>query len=1538
VAITDKGLGQPKRYCLEGNPCDPATGNKIQVEVDYVGSGPFPLRFVRTYNWRSQGLGGNLGPKWRHNYDRRLIVNETLDGIGVFRDDGAVVKFQRDGASWTADADVTDKLEELAVGGWTLTSSGGDLVETYDAAGKLLAITNRAGLTQTLSYFTTGPNAGALEKVTDHFGRTVRFAYTARNHLLSLTDPDGKVIEYDYDASARLGTVAYPASPGPSSRRTYLYEDPSLPYALTGIQDENGTFFAMFSYSGGRVTETKHAGDAGRIQFSYPSPDTTRVTSYVTPTLSAERAYNFETILGVKYRTSITGAVCPTCGARDQTFDAGTGFPTSEVDWNDNKTCLTYNARGLEEVRVEGLPSSATCPSDGSLPADARKITTEWHPIWQLATRVAVPKRITTSVYDTDGSACGAPGALCSNSVQATTDGTGAQAFSASSVGVPRTWTYAYNANGQVLTMDGPRTDVADVTTYTYHPNDDPDLGKRGNLATITNALGKVTQITAYDAHGKPLTIVDPNGLTTALTYDARQRLTSRTVGSELTSYEYDGVGQLTKVTLPDGSFLTYTYDAAHRLTAIQDNLGNRIAYTLDLMGNRTREDVFDPASQLAQTRSRVYSNLNRLTQEIGGTNPAAQITQYGYDNQGNLTQITDPLNRVTANSYDARNRLKQVTDPANGVTGYGYDGLDQLVSVSDPRSNATTYRLDGLGNLAAQVSPDTGTTANSYDAAGNLVSSTDAKGQGTSYSYDALNRVTRILYNQAAGIQLRQVDYAYDQGPNSIGRLSSITETSAAGATLSTLQYAYDPHGRITSETRTLGGVTYTTQYAYDAQGRMTGMTYPSGRTASYGLDSLGRVNRIETTGAGQTQVVVQDVLYHPFGQAKGFTFGNLEPSTRSFDLDGRTASHSLGGATKQLSFDAASRITAIAEQGNPANTASYGYDALDRLSSAVLSASTYAYGYDPVGNRLSRTTGSATDTYSYPAASNRLASIVGPSGTKSYAHDPNGAITGDGTNAFAYDVRGRLVSATSSVGTMSFQVNAAGQRVRKTSSLGDTVFHYDAQGRLLAESSPAGTPLREYLWLDAQPVAVAVYGQPSGGCPASPTLDSSNTFVAFARRERMEVHSGRPGERGWEWGLGTNTRDFDESARADLDWVSGKPYGFLLTYDGAGNARVVVRDGATELFGLSWTGGMDVGNALRFMVRSPAGIGAGNFLTVHITSIDGEPVSDSFATAGDDAFSQVVRVYAGSALQDGYSVEGMVTFTFTRSYPPRGNKLDFTVTAGTVTCQGQVQAGAPTLYYVHADHLNTPRAITDDQQRVVWRWENTEPFGKSPPEEDPDGDGQRFEFPLRFPGQYFDAETGLFYNYYRDYDPQTGRYVQSDPIGLAGGVNTYLYVGGNPLSYRDPFGLQPTGTPRGGNASNKCCNDPCCASGGIGSYLQDVATNFGDTNAGVWGITAPVGWTLVTAGATARTLRSVTLFEWALAGFGPTTMGAATFTALETGVIVVGTAAYNFGLQTIAFEGGVLVGSVISAIPTGQCRTVRDDISMGFDKVFGQ
>ncbi len=124
------------------------------------------------------------------------------------------------------------------------------------------------------------------------------------------------------------------------------------------------------------------------------------------------------------------------------------------------------------------------------------------------------------------------------------------------------------------------------------------------------------------------------------------------------------------------------------------------------------------------------------------------------------------------------------------------------------------------------------------------------------------------------------------------------------------------------------------------------------------------------------------------------------------------------------------------------------------------------------------------------------------------------------------------------------------------------------------------------------------------------------------------------------------------------------------------------------------------------------------------------------------------------------------------------------------------QTVSGSPAVFttvvnYVYADHIDTPRVITQaSDNRMRWRWDQADPFGTSAPNQNPASIGT-FTYNPRFPGQFYDVESNLHYNYFRDYDPRIGRYVQSDPIGLAGGINTYAYVGGNPVSYTDPMGL---------------------------------------------------------------------------------------------------------------------------------------------------
>lgn len=136
---------------------------------------------------------------------------------------------------------------------------------------------------------------------------------------------------------------------------------------------------------------------------------------------------------------------------------------------------------------------------------------------------------------------------------------------------------------------------------------------------------------------------------------------------------------------------------------------------------------------------------------------------------------------------------------------------------------------------------------------------------------------------------------------------------------------------------------------------------------------------------------------------------------------------------------------------------------------------------------------------------------------------------------------------------------------------------------------------------------------------------------------------------------------------------------------------------------------------------------------------------------------------------------------------------------------------------YYFHNDHLGTPQALSDASQNIVWRGEY-QPFGGVTEAVN------SVEQNLRFPGQYYDQESGVHYNYFRDYDPSLGRYVQSDPIGLRGGLNTYAYVGGNPLSNLDRFGLDYIPPGRLGHGSVVVGLDSSGVSLPIGEWIADM------------------------------------------------------------------------------------------------------------------
>jgi RHS repeat-associated protein len=1055
-----------------GNPLHGATGNKYQSESDYA-STEGALRFERHYNSQGPEYGRRpMGALWRHSFDARLErITDTL--TKAYRANGQVVVFAKTGTDWIATAEVTDRLAET-VTGFTLINGNEDS-EDYNAGGQLTRIQSPSGQQLNLTYSdantpsTTAPLPGLLVRVEDSFGHMLALTYDENLRIVTLSDPAGGQYGYTYDSRENLVSVSYPDAtpqdPNDNPKRLYHYEDSRFPNALTGITDENGARFATYTYDAlGRAVSSEHAGGVLRYLLAFNADG----SSSVTDPLNTTRNHSFQSILGA-IRNANESQPCPSCGGSNvaaRSFDAN-GNVIAATDFNGNQTTYAYDlARNLEISRTEAVGTP-----------QQRTIATEWHPTFRLPIRLTEPNRITEWSHDAQGNVL----------THRVTD---------SATGLTRMSSYSYNAIGQVLTVDGPRTDVMDVTTYTYYPNDPGQGSKRGMLAFVTSALGHTVQITGYDAHGRALSMTDPNGLVSSMSYDARGRLLSRTVGSETTAFEYDGVGQLKKVILPDASFVSYTYDAAHRLNQIQDHLGNRIVYTLDSIGNRTREEVYFPNGTLAQTHSRSFDALNRLAQDISALN---QTTTYSYDSQGNLKTVTDPLGRVTTRGYDVLNRMNKVTDALNGIALYDFDANDRIRQVTDPRGLATVYRYNGLDDLTQQVSPDTGTTINTFDAAGNLKTMKDANNITATYTYDALNRLTQ------KAVSTTVINYSYDSvvsGNFGKGRLTGMTDATGSTA------YTYDVFGRVIKKTHTpatnFGTGALSVQYAYDSFGRMASITYPSGRVVNYAYTN-GRVSAI-TVGA--TQTVINNIAYFGFATPASWTQGSGKAYSRSFDANGRIASYTNNTSQIVVGFDLADNITQLTDPGASTNTKSFAYDKLNRLTGygTNAGASSQGFAYDAVGNRQSTLVNGASTSYTTATTSNRLTSL----GANAYGYSAAGNQTSAPSRTYSYDVFNRMTTATVSGVVTQYRYNGIGQRLRK-SGANLARFVYDEQGQLIGEYSNTGVMTREIVWLNDIPLAIMM---PSGTATNlfyidSDHLNTPRTITNQAKQKRWEWNS---------------------------------------------------------------------------------------------------------------------------------------------------------------------------------------------------------------------------------------------------------------------------------------------------------------------------------------------------------------------------------------------------------------------------------------------
>jgi len=1022
------------------NPINVGIGNKLQVERDYTSAGVFPLSFARYYNSKAPLESPTLiGQRWTHQYARRIDARGlNAASVRVLRADGEVVFFAPCSTGYCGGLDEKSRLTRTTnsqgyTTAWQLVDEN-DVVESYDGGGRLLSEKSRAGVLHTLAY----DSSGHLVTVTDSFGRQLALGYDGSGRINQVTEPGGAAIVFAYDSSGNLSSVTYPDS----SNRTYLYDESghvaggAATNLLTGIMDESGTRFASYNYdSDSRAIDSQHAGAVEHVQVTYNANG----SSTVTDPLGTSRTFGIQTVQNVTHLSTVTGSVCSTCSlSASYGYNAG-GDLTSLTDFRGNQTLVSFNARHLEEGRTEANGAST-----------ARTTTATWHASYRLpltraiyagSTATGTPIRTSTFTHDVSGNVL----------TRTDTD-------TLVTPNVSRTWTSTYDSYGRVLTVDGPRTDASDITSYTYYTC---TTGLEcGQLRTTTNALFQTTTYNTYNAHGQPLTITDANGVVTTLTYDLRQRLASRVAGGETTTFEYWPTGLLKKTTNADGSYVLYTYDAAHRLTRLEDGDGNRIEYTLDAIGNQTAENHYDPSSSLSRARTQVYNSLGQLWKQVGSSGTTAVTTTFGYDSDGNQTSVNAPLSRNTAQFYDELSRLKQITDPGTGVTQFAYDANDNLTTVTDPKTNVTTYAYNGFGDVTQTVSPDTGTTANTYDSAGNLATTTDARSKQGTFGYDALNRVTSITYPD------RTLSFTYDAGTNGAGRLTGASDANHS------LAWSYDSLGRVISKGQTVGSVTKTVGYGYST-GNLTSLVTPSGQTISYGY-SNGRISSVTLNGS---TTILSGVIHDPFGPIVGWTWGNSTLAARVYDLDGNLTDLDSASA-HSYHYDNAFRITGIDDLANSAKSWTYGYDSLDRLTAASTSSTSMGFTYDANGNRLTRT-GSGAASYTVPSTNNRVTAISGTP-SRTYSYDAAGNVSSYTGAVFSYTDFGRLGSATVGGTTTSYTVNALGQRVRKSNATSTRVFVYDEAAHLLGEYDGSGALVQETVWLEDVPVATL---RPNGG-----------------------------------------------------------------------------------------------------------------------------------------------------------------------------------------------------------------------------------------------------------------------------------------------------------------------------------------------------------------------------------------------------------------------------------------------------------------------
>jgi RHS repeat-associated protein len=589
-------------------------------------------------------------------------------------------------------------------------------------------------------------------------------------------------------------------------------------------------------------------------------------------------------------------------------------------------------------------------------------------------------------------------------------------------------------------------------------------------------------------------------------------------------------------------------------------------------------------------------------------------------------------------------------------------------------------------------------------------------------------------------------------------------------------VKYGYDANGNPTTTTVAPGVLDYTSTNHYDNLDRVDTNTDARNKQSSYGYDGLDRNIQVTDPRSLVTQTPrngLGDVkqLLSPDTGTSGYTYdaaGNLKTKTDS------------RGVTAAYRWDALNRPLSVTYTGTGFTTETYGWvydqvvspyitNGVGRLTGHDYPAGNVRYGYDALGRVVYHQwqVFAATNinarvwkliTYGYDGAGH-LTSITYPSGRQINYTYTNGALSGislqlSSTSTTTYPLLNNIHW------TPDGQADSWSWQLTGTATLPYSR-SYDTYGRLVRY--PLGSTTRDITYDDGD--RIKAYTHYDANANPQPSWDQSFGYDELGRLTSIATSS-------TTWGI-----QYDDNGNRKVFTTNGATQNY--TIDAASN-KINTVDTPARSFGYD-----SAGNTQSDSTSYTAQYNArGQLLSI---TKAGKTTSYAYNTLG-----QRIRKTDGTTAGTTVYAYDYNTGNLLGEYDTNGNPIVEYVWMGDTPVAEFTPT--PTIYYVYTDHLNTPRAVIDKSNNLRWRW-ISEPFGNTVPETNPSNLGA-FAFNLRFPGQYADQESGLFYNWNRYYDPSLGRYQQSDPIGLAGGSwSTYQYVNSSPVDTFDPNGLDPVG-----------------------------------------------------------------------------------------------------------------------------------------------